>query len=64
MSCASLMMQGTTSDAGKSSLVALLDVEVDFVARREADLNRLADAVEQSLNWQTMTEILQESHHA
>lgn len=35
MSCASLMMQGTTSDA-----------------------------VEQSLNWQTMTEILQESHHA
>lgn len=37
---------------------------VDFVARREADLNRLADAVEQSLNWETIDQILQESRHA
>jgi adenosylcobyric acid synthase len=37
---------------------------VDFVARREADLNRLADAVEQSLNWQKLDQILQESRHA
>jgi adenosylcobyric acid synthase len=37
---------------------------VDFVARREADLNRLADAVEQSLDWQKIDQILQESHRA
>ena len=35
--------------------------QVDFVARREADLNRLADAVEQSLDWQKVDQILQES---
>lgn len=38
--------------------------KVDFVARREADLNRLADAVEQSLDWQKLDQILQESQHA
>jgi adenosylcobyric acid synthase len=37
---------------------------VDFVARREADLNRLADAVEQSLDWLMIEQILQESHRA
>ena len=37
---------------------------VDFVARREADLNRLADAVENSLDWQKLDQILQESCHA
>ena len=38
--------------------------QVDFVARREADLNRLADAVEQSLDWQKLDQILQESCNA
>lgn len=37
---------------------------VDFVARREADLNRLADAVERDLDWQKLDRILQESRHA
>jgi adenosylcobyric acid synthase len=37
---------------------------VDFVARREADLKRLADAVENSLDWQKLDQILQESCHA
>ena len=37
---------------------------IDFVARREADLNRLADAVEQSLDWHKIDQILQESRHA
>jgi adenosylcobyric acid synthase len=37
---------------------------IDFVARREADLNRLADAVEQRLDWQKIDHILQESQHA
>ena len=37
---------------------------VDFAARREADLNRLADAVETSLNWHVLDQILKESHHA
>ncbi|MGB4766169.1 MAG: cobyric acid synthase CobQ, partial [Rugosibacter sp.] len=27
---------------------------VDFTARREADLNRLADAVEAALNWEKL----------
>jgi adenosylcobyric acid synthase len=39
-------------------------IQVDFVARREADLNRLADAVEQNLDWQKLDQILQESQHA
>lgn len=38
--------------------------EVDFVARREADLNRLADAVEQHLDWKVVDKVLQESRHA
>ena len=37
---------------------------VDFAARREADLNRLADAVETSLNWHVLDQILKERHHA
>lgn len=37
---------------------------VDFAARREADLNRLADAVETSLNWDVLDQILRESRHA
>ena len=37
---------------------------VDFVARREADLNRLADAVEEHLDWKTIDHILEQSRHA
>jgi len=37
---------------------------VDFVARREADLNRLADAVEQNLDWTQVDHILEQSRHA
>ena len=37
---------------------------VDFVARREADLNRLADAVEQHLDWKKIDDILERSRHA
>ena len=37
---------------------------VDFVARREADINRLADAVEQHLDWKVIDQVLQESRHA
>ncbi len=37
---------------------------VDFVARREADINRLADAVEQHLDWKVIDQVLQESWHA
>ena len=37
---------------------------VDFVARREADLNRLADAVETHLDWKTIDAILEQSRYA
>ena len=37
---------------------------VDFVARREADMNRLADTVEQHLDWSKLDQILEESRHA
>ena len=37
---------------------------VDFAVRREADLNRLADAVEQHLDWNKIDAILEQSHHA
>ena len=37
---------------------------VDFVARREADLNRLADTVEAHLDWAKLDHILEQSHHA
>lgn len=37
---------------------------VDFVARREADLNRLADAVEEHLDWAKIDDILECSRHA
>ena len=37
---------------------------VDFVARREADINRLADAVEQHLDWKKIDTILEQSRHA
>lgn len=37
---------------------------VDFVARREADLNRLADTVQAHLDWTTLDHILEQSHHA
>lgn len=37
---------------------------VDFAARREADLNRLADAVEQNLDWTKIDDILEQRHHA
>jgi adenosylcobyric acid synthase len=39
-------------------------VSVDFAARREADINRLADVVEQQLDWQKIDEILEQSRHA
>jgi adenosylcobyric acid synthase len=32
--------------------------QVDFAARREADLDRLADSVEASLDWQKMDALL------
>lgn len=31
---------------------------IDFAARREADINRLADAVEQAMDWQKLAEVL------
>ena len=37
---------------------------VDFALRREADLNRLADAVEQDLDWKKLDDILEQSRHA
>ena len=37
---------------------------VDFAARREADLNRLADAVEAHLDWSKIDRILAQRHHA
>lgn len=37
---------------------------VDFAARREADLNRLADAVETHLDWKKIETILEQSRHA
>ena len=37
---------------------------VDFIARREADLDRLADTVEAHLDWTTLDHILEQSHHA
>lgn len=37
---------------------------VDFAARREADLNRLADTVEQHLDWQAIDTILEQSRYA
>ena len=37
---------------------------VDFAVRREADLNRLADAVEAHLDWKTIDAILEQSHDA
>lgn len=104
MSVASLMVQDTTSNAGKSSLeidddgrsdgaisedgqvigtychglfdqpqaltslltwVSCVDVAtVDFVARREADLNRLADTVEAHLDWAKLDHILEQSDYA
>jgi adenosylcobyric acid synthase len=37
----------------------LQDAEVvDFAARREADLNRLADSVEAALDWEKMASVL------
>ena len=32
--------------------------QVDFAARREADLNRLADSVEAALDWEKMASFL------
>jgi adenosylcobyric acid synthase len=32
--------------------------QVDFAARREADLNRLADSVEAALDWNKMAGLL------
>jgi len=52
-------LSGLLSWAGCADAAA-----VDFVARREADLNRLADAVEQHLDWKAIDQVLQESRHA
>lgn len=39
-------------------------ITIDFTARRETDLNRLADAVETHLDWAKIDHILEQSHHA
>jgi len=47
-----LMVQGTTSDAGKSTLVAGPEsaLALDYNALREASIDRLADAMTQHLH--------------
>lgn len=51
-----------------SALLSWVDgsafIPVDFAARRETDLNRLADAVEQSLDWGIIDDILNACRHA
>lgn len=45
--------------AGLLAWAGLVDAQrVDFAARREADLDRLADAVESALDWEKLAGIL------